>query len=86
MVKRKVLVDTEPVRIDFHLNGSFTRLKSLQFRRQLEIPTQIIPAHLRAIGSCFFLTQIYEYPEPGEEGKPCFRWQIQEKSKANSYF
>ena len=78
MVKRRILVDKEPVYVDFHKDAGVTHLRSKQVRRSFDIPTQIIPYHLRTIGSCFFLTMIWELPETEEEGKPRDHWEIYE--------
>ena len=44
-----------PARVQWHANGGFTRLECLEGRMHNEIPTDLIPPDLRAIGSCFIL-------------------------------
>lgn len=78
MVKRKILLDRELVYVDFHKDEGYTHLRSKQARRSFDIPTKIIPHHLRAIGSDFFLTEIFEYPETKEESKPYSQWYVRE--------
>ena len=58
----------EPVKILFHLNEGFTRVileRTIGVGLadggvEQEIPTEIIPDHLRKIGSCFILIGNYE--------------------------
>jgi hypothetical protein len=57
----------EPVRVVMHLNGGFTRVAledHADAGRYWDLPTDKIPAHLRAIGSRFFVRLMAVQPEP----------------------
>lgn len=49
----------EPVQVQFHLNGGYTKLLLERYKNNgqafpaIDIPTNKIPAHLRKIGSHF---------------------------------
>jgi hypothetical protein len=51
------------VRVVFHLNGGFTRVSLEGLFADIEIPTRVIPLHLRAIGSRFVLVRNTTIPE-----------------------
>lgn len=63
----------ESARVATHLNGGFTRLLLERFvgnghvpDPSLDIPTERIPMHLRAIGSCFVVVWTSARPDDGD--------------------
>jgi len=69
MVKIKFIFNKEPVRVDFHQNARMTHIRFEKISFRDDIPTEVIPYHLRNIGSRFLLTTIAKYPENVEEAK-----------------
>lgn len=49
----------EPAVIDLHLNGGFTRVRFDHYRHNVDVPTEAIPSHLRAVGSQILLALRY---------------------------
>ena len=45
----------EPVRVEFHLSGGYTRVIYERASSSIDIPTAAIPHHLRPIGSRFLI-------------------------------
>ena len=60
--------EKEPVYVDSHKNGGYTHLRFENVLRSIDVPTQIIPAHLRNIGSRFLLSWRHATPDSYEEG------------------
>ncbi len=67
----------EPVRVLFHLNGGFTQVLLERFQNNghmvygpiWDIPTAIIPFHLRPLGSRFILTLVSYDPKDLADAK-----------------
>ena len=55
-----VSIPLQPVHVLFHLNGGYTKVLFSKFQSwgrpvAMDVPSRLIPPHLRAIGSCFLL-------------------------------
>ena len=70
----------EPVRVVMHLDGGFTKVVlDGGGGANWDIPTAIIPVHLRAIGSRFLLAGRFQRPEPldtGEDIRAALRYPV----------
>ncbi|WP_038081363.1 hypothetical protein [Tolypothrix bouteillei] len=62
-MKYKSLLEKEVVRVEFHLNGGYSRVIFERIQFSIEILTSLIPSHLRVIGSRFLVSLYAVQPD-----------------------